>query len=262
MFRIAIRRLLLLLSLIVGPAMAPQVAGAPAPPGSPASETVAADLGRRLDAMQGLLDAVRDTKGESLRQAAMERHWNAMQDYMAASLKLTIPEASPAPGGSNCEVVGGAWKGLSFPGQVPSGTYLKDMQTQMGRMRVELLGLHGARDAQALDLALRSHWRSNYEFLQGMRGFDWMFGSWTPGAPGDRHLPEPDSEGAKLTQGFCSVCHSVPEARLHTAAEWKAVMATMVRHIALSDGGMPICVQMPTDVELKAIGDYFEKYAR
>lgn len=261
MFRIAVRRSLLLW-MLVAPAMA-QAADPPSRAGSAASEIVAADLGHRLDALQGLLDKVRDARGEPVRQAAMERHWSAMQDYMATSLKLTVREPAATTGGAaDCQVVGGAWTGLSFPGQVRSDDYLKVMQAQMGRMRVELVDLHGARDPAALDLALRTHWRNNYEFLQGMRGLGWMFGSWTPGAPGDRHLPEPESEGAKLTQAYCSVCHSIPQARLHTAAEWDAVMSTMARHIALSDGGMPICVQVPADSELKAIGDYFRKYAR
>lgn len=218
--------------------------------------------GGRLDVLQGLLDTVRDAPGEPLRQGAMERHWKAMQDYMAASLKLTVRQPAAAGSAADCQVVGGAWAGLSFPGQVLSGDYLKVMQEQMGRMRVELVDLHAARDAEGLDLALRSHWRSNYTFLQKLRGLGWMFDGWTPASPGDRDLPEPGSEGAKLAQSYCSICHAMPPARLHTATEWRSVLSTMSRHIILSDGGMPMCVQVPSAVEMEAIGGYFEKYAR
>lgn len=262
MARVALSQALLLLSMLAMPAVAQQLAGVPSANSAPASEIVAKDLGGRLDVLQGLLDTVRDAPGEPLRQGAMERHWKAMQDYMAASLKLTVRQPAAAGGAADCQVVGGAWAGLSFPGQVRSDDYLKVMQEQMGRMRVELVDLHAARDAEGLDLALRSHWRSNYTFLQRLRGLGWMFDGWTPASPGDRDLPEPGSEGAKLAQGYCSICHAMPQARLHTAPEWRSVLSTMSRHIILSDGGMPMCVQVPSDSEMQAIGEYFEKYAR
>jgi hypothetical protein len=143
-----------------------------------------------------------------------------------------------------------------------SGDYLNAMQDHLGRMRRDLISIHGAARAEALDVALQQHWRSNYEFLQRTRGLGWMFDGWMPAGPGDRHLPAPDSEGAQLTQAFCSVCHAVPHARLHTAAEWDSVMSTMTRHMATSDTGVPVCVQLPSAAQLETIRAYMRANSR
>ena len=258
-----IRRFVLLVAMLAPPVIAQGPLGEPSAATSPASEAVAADLGRRLDALQGLLYAVRDTHGEPMRQTRMERHWKAMQDYMAASLKLADRDSEAADRtDGDCRVVGNIWTGLSFPGQVRSDDYLKAMQAHTGHMREDLLSLHAAQQTDALDKALRDHWQGNYQFLQTMRGLGWMFSSWTPAQPGDRHLPDPQSEGAKLTQSYCSICHAVPQTRLHTAAEWTSVMSTMSRHIASSDSGFPACVQVPSVAELETIGNYLGQHAR
>lgn len=227
------------------------------------SERTAAEMGQRIDDLQKRLDAVRDAKGEALRQDAMQRHWDAMQGYMRSSLKYTV-EAPAASGGAgvDCQLAGGIWKGLSFPGQLRSDDYLRAMQAHTGRMREAVLAIHGAADAAALDAALRAHWRENYEALQRMRGLDWMFGGWKPAESRDARLPDPESDGAQLTQAFCSVCHAVPPARLHTAQEWDGVMATMHQHMMTSDTGMPMCMQMPSDEQIQTIGSYYKRYAR
>lgn len=226
------------------------------------SQRAAAELGQRIDDLQKLLDAVRDAKGEALRQDAMQRHWNAMQGYMRTSLKHTVEAPASSGGGADCQLAGGAWKGLSFPGQLRSDDYLRAMQTQTGRMREAALAIHGAADAAALDAALRAHWRDNYEALQRMRGLDWMFDGWKPAESRDARLPDPGSDGAQLTQAFCSVCHAVPPARLHTAQEWDGVMATMQQHMMLSDTGMPMCMQMPSGEQIETIRAYYQRYAR
>lgn len=229
------------------------------------SQRAAAELGQRIDDLQILLDAVRDAKGEALRQDAMQRHWNAMQGYMRASLKHTVeaPSASGGGGGgADCQLAGGTWKGLSFPGQLRSDDYLRAMQAHTGRMREAVLAIHGAADAAALDAALRAHWRDNYEALQRMRGLDWMFDGWKPAESRDALPPDPGSDGAQLTQAFCSVCHAVPPARLHTAQEWDGVMATMQQHMMLSDTGMPMCMQMPSGEQIETIRAYYKRYAR
>lgn len=261
MVRATFRGVLLSLSMLAVPVVAQQAAAAPADATGPSPETVVRDLGQRLDDLQGLLDAVRDARGEPLRQTAMERHWKSMQDYMTDSLRLAVR----TPGTSSladCQVVGSSWAGLSFPGQLRSDEYLKSMQAQLGRMRMGLIEIHDARDPEALDAALQAHWRDNYQFLQTARGLAWMFSGWTPTQPGDQALPDPQSEGARLTQDYCSVCHAVPQTRLHSAEEWSSVMSTMSRHMALSDGGIPACVKMPSAAELNTISAYLAKYAR
>lgn len=227
----------------------------------PAARAVVDDLGARLDVLQKQLDAVRDAQGEPRRQAAMEQHWSALQDYMKAALKHTVAEPG-ATDAADCRVVGGEWTGLSFPGHVRSDDYLRSMQAHMAPMRQDLIELSAARDATALDAALQSHWQRNYAFLQEMRGMAWMFAGWTPAQPGAVTLPDPGSEGAQLMGDYCSVCHAVPPTRLHTAPEWAAVMTAMTRHMARSDGGIPACVRMPSARELDAIGAYLAKYAR
>lgn len=258
------RRILpLLVAMLSAPVLAQQDLSGVPPQIPVTAQELASDLGKRLDVLQGLLDALRDARGEPLRQQGMERHWAEMQDYMAASLKVAIHEEPGDAGGAGCRATGGGtWKKLSFPGQLRSDDYLRDMQAQMGHMRSNLIAIHAVRDVEALDAALRTHWRSNYEALQTQRGLSWMFESWTPGAPGDQTLPEPDSKGAMLTQAYCSICHAIPHARLHTVAEWVPVLATMDRHIALSDGGIPVCVQLPSTQEFDLIREYFARHAR
>jgi hypothetical protein len=95
-----------------------------------------------------------------------------------------------------------------------------------------------------------------------MRGLDWMFDGWMPARKSNRRLPEPDSEGAKLAGEFCSICHAVPHAGLHTAEEWDAVMAEMDRHIVLSDTGVPMCVVAPDAGRLEVIRGYLRRNAR
>jgi hypothetical protein len=248
--------LLILASLSAQPAIAE--------PGDAATaERVAVDLGRRLDTLQAQLDAVRDTRGEPMRQLAMQRHWKGMQDYMAASLKMAVLDTAAAPSAAaSCNVVGGTWTPLSFPGQLLSDDYLKAMQAHMSQMRQDLIGLHDAGEPEALNAALQAHWRSNYAFLQTTRGLGWMFTGWMPAQPGVVYLPEPESEGAQLAETYCSICHAIPQARLHTADEWPGVMAAMGRHIASSDGGLPICIQQPTEAELSTIGDYMARHGR
>jgi hypothetical protein len=262
MFRKTLHRSLMLLSILAVSTMSVGNAGTTDKGALPTSEKLARDLGDRLDSLQGLLDQVRDARGEPLRHAAMERHWKGMQEYMAASLKLALPVEGADAGAADCRVVSGQWSALPFPGHVHSNDYLKTMQAHLGKMRQDLIGIHGARGAEALNTALKGHWRSNLEMLQTTRGLGWMYDGWKPAQPGDTTLPDPNSDAAKLTESTCSVCHAVPPSRLHTAAEWRAVIANMNRHMAQSDGGMPACVRMPTAEELLTISDYLAKYAR
>jgi cytochrome c5 len=41
-------------------------------------------------------------------------------------------------------------------------------------------------------------------------------------------LPEPGSEGARLTQRYCVQCHNLPNPAMHHAARWRAVFERMV----------------------------------
>ena len=49
-----------------------------------------------------------------------------------------------------------------------------------------------------------------------------------PPAVQPAHLPEPRSEGARLTVRYCVQCHHLPNPAMHTAARWKSVVERMV----------------------------------
>lgn len=261
MFNAALRHTLATLLLLTAPAiLQANDTAAPQRPTQNAS-TVLSDLDKRLDKLQQQLNVVRDARGEAQRQNAMEAHWQTLQRYMAASLGVAVADPKPSDP-ANCEVISASWRGLPFPGQIRSDDYLKSMQSQLGKMRENLIDLHAARGADALNASLQAHWQANYRFLQELRGLDWMFASWNPANPGDQTLPAPQSEGAELTKAYCANCHAVPSSRMHTAEEWNAVMTTMSQHITTSDSNIPICVQIPTAEELQAINAYLVQYAR
>lgn len=234
------------------------------PPTLTASQIAAADLGRRLDDLRDLLDQVRDASDETRRQAAMHKHWAGMQTYMEQSLQLLLRQSSSQVSidAEGCHLVGGQWRNLSFPGQVAAADYVKAMQGHSSRMRQDVRAMQTAQQPFVLEAVMREHWRNNYAFLQHLRGLDWMFDRWMPSRAADRRLPEPGAEGAILAGDFCSVCHAVPHARLHTAREWDAVMSEMDRHIMLSDAGVPMCVVAPSAAQLDVIREYLKRNAR
>src|SRR5262245_44954991 len=41
-------------------------------------------------------------------------------------------------------------------------------------------------------------------------------------------LPEPDSEGARLTARYCVQCHYLPSPQMHTADKWNTIVVRMV----------------------------------
>ncbi len=92
-----------------------------------------------------------------------------------------------------------------------------------------------------------------------------MMGDMLPPPMDPALLPDPDSDGAKLLQQFCTQCHNLPGPGLHTAAEWPAVvermnrrMRMMGRHSMMMMGG----IETPTERELATIRDYLESHAQ
>jgi cytochrome c2 len=49
-----------------------------------------------------------------------------------------------------------------------------------------------------------------------------------PPAVQPHELPEPQSEGARLTARYCVQCHHLPNPQMHTAERWKPVVDRMV----------------------------------
>jgi cytochrome c5 len=92
-----------------------------------------------------------------------------------------------------------------------------------------------------------------------------MMGDVLPPPMDPTRLPEPDSEGARLLQKFCSRCHHVPGPGLHTAAEWPAVIERMNRRMQMMGrNGMMMMgrIEAPAEGELAAILAYFRVHAQ
>jgi mono/diheme cytochrome c family protein len=56
-------------------------------------------------------------------------------------------------------------------------------------------------------------------------------------------MPDPDSEGARLTASYCAQCHGIPYPAGHSASDWVVIMRKMMLFIRQSDymgsqGGM------------------------
>ena len=81
-------------------------------------------------------------------------------------------------------------------------------------------------------------------------------------------LPEPDSEGARLTLRYCVQCHNLANPAMHHAAKWPAVVDRMV--VRMEGRGnmgtlmseMMAGVKAPREEETQAIVSYLQKYAQ
>ena len=81
-------------------------------------------------------------------------------------------------------------------------------------------------------------------------------------------LPEPGSEGARLTLRYCVQCHNLANPAMHHAAKWPAVVDRMV--VRMEGRGnmgtlmseMMAGVKAPREEETQAIVSYLQKYAQ
>ena len=81
-------------------------------------------------------------------------------------------------------------------------------------------------------------------------------------------LPEPGSEGARLTLHYCVQCHNLANPAMHHAAKWPAVVDRMV--VRMEGRGnmgtlmseMMAGVKAPREEETQAIVSYLQKYAQ
>jgi hypothetical protein len=81
-------------------------------------------------------------------------------------------------------------------------------------------------------------------------------------------LPEPGSEGARLTLRYCVQCHNLANPAMHHAAKWPAVVDRMV--VRMEGRGnmgtlmseMMAGVKAPREDETRAIVYYLQKYAQ
>lgn len=81
-------------------------------------------------------------------------------------------------------------------------------------------------------------------------------------------LPEPESEGSRLTARYCVQCHYLPNPRMHSGAKWKPVVERMVWRMQ-GNGNMGELmkemmagVRVPTNGEIVTLNDYLLKHAQ
>ena len=81
-------------------------------------------------------------------------------------------------------------------------------------------------------------------------------------------LPEPGSEGARLTLRYCVQCHNLANPAMHHAAKWPPIVDRMV--VRMEGRGnmgalmseMMAGVKAPLEDETRAIVSYLQKYAQ
>jgi hypothetical protein len=81
-------------------------------------------------------------------------------------------------------------------------------------------------------------------------------------------LPEPASQGARLTQRYCVQCHNLPNPAMHNAARWPGVVERMVTRMQghgnmgslMAD--MMAGVQAPAGEETRTLVAYLRKHSQ
>ncbi len=83
-----------------------------------------------------------------------------------------------------------------------------------------------------------------------------------------RELPEPASEGARLTTRYCVQCHYLPNPRMHTADNWIIVVLRMVWRMQ-GKGNLGVLmkemmdnVAAPTEQETAVLTQYLRKHGQ
>ncbi len=83
-----------------------------------------------------------------------------------------------------------------------------------------------------------------------------------------QQLPEPLSEGARLTARYCVQCHYLPNPPMHTADKWSATIVRMVWRMQ-GKGNLGVVmkemmdnVQAPNDQEVAALTAYLQKHGQ
>lgn len=83
-----------------------------------------------------------------------------------------------------------------------------------------------------------------------------------------RELPEPASEGARLTARYCVQCHHLPSPRMHTAERWEGIVARMVwrmqgkGNLGTLMKEMMDSVEAPAEAETGVLTAYLRKHAQ
>lgn len=89
-----------------------------------------------------------------------------------------------------------------------------------------------------------------------------------PRAIEPQDLPEPHSEGARLTARYCVQCHYLPSPQMHTPDKWSTIVVRMVWRMQ-GKGNMGVLmkemmdsVEAPTEQEAGILADYLRRHAQ
>ena len=83
-----------------------------------------------------------------------------------------------------------------------------------------------------------------------------------------QRLPEPDSEGARLTLRYCVQCHNLPNPAMHHAAKWRGVVGRMVKrmqgrgNMGTLMARMMAGVKAPLEEETRVLVAYLRKHSQ
>jgi cytochrome c2 len=89
-----------------------------------------------------------------------------------------------------------------------------------------------------------------------------------PPAIGPGDLPEPHSEGARLTARYCVQCHHLPNPQMHTGEKWPGIVERMVWRMQ-GKGNMGALmkdmmagIQAPTPEEVAVLNRYLQQHSQ
>ena len=89
-----------------------------------------------------------------------------------------------------------------------------------------------------------------------------------PPSIGPAELPEPQSEGARLTARYCVQCHYLPNPQMHTPDKWTVIVVRMVWRMR-GKGNMGTLmkemmdqVEAPGDDEVRTLATYLRKHGQ
>lgn len=90
-----------------------------------------------------------------------------------------------------------------------------------------------------------------------------MMGGQMPQGADPKLLPDPQSQGVKLVNRYCTQCHGLPTPVLHSDIGWPPVINRMnIRMEWMNLNNSKMGIFAPTPAELKTITEYMQKNAR
>lgn len=134
----------------------------------------------------------------------------------------------------------------------------------LGALAISIAGAASAQPAAPADAPEVA--RAKYLWSQSPHGK--LLERILPAAVEPRDLPEPRSDGARLTVRYCVQCHYLPSPPMHAADKWTTIVVRMVwRMQGKGNLGelmkeMMDHVEAPSDQEIVTLTRYLQKHAQ